>query len=159
LEDAVKVFAGKEGFGINYKQTETAPEKNILLPYAERERAYANKMITGAIFKTEVDPTHPLAFGYKNLYHTLKLNNTNYNLLESGYNVVHINNNTKPIAGFAGNEAIKTLNQSLIFGEQPFGRGSIIYLSDNPVFRGFWENGKLFLSNAIFFVNNNAYTL
>jgi hypothetical protein len=159
LEDAVKVFAGKEGFGINYKQTETAPEKNILLPYAERERAYANKMITGAIFKTEVDPTHPLAFGYKNVYHTLKLNNTNYNLLESGYNVVHINNNTKPIAGFAGNEAIKTLSQSFIFGEQPFGRGSIIYLSDNPVFRGFWENGKLFLSNAIFFVNNNAYKL
>lgn len=159
LEDAVKVFAGKEGFGINYKQTETAPEKNTLLPYAERERADVNKMITGAIFKTEVDATHPLAFGYKNIYHTLKLDNTNYNLLDSGYNVVHINNNTKPIAGFAGNEAIKTIKQSLIFGVQPFGRGSIIYLTDNPIFRGFWENGKLFLANAIFFVNNNAFTL
>jgi len=98
IEGAVRMFAGKEGFGINYKEAETTRQNNSLLPYAERERAYADKMITGAIFKTEVDHTHPLAFGYKNVYHTLKLDNTNYNLLDSGYNVVHINNNTKPIA-------------------------------------------------------------
>jgi hypothetical protein len=159
LEGAVRSFAGKEGFGINYKETENTNTNNTLLPYAERERAYADQMITGAIFKTDVDATHPLAFGYIDVYHTLKLDNTNYTLLNSGYNVAHINNSTKPIAGFAGNEAVKNLSQTLIFGEQPMGRGSLIYLTDNPVFRGFWENGKLFLANAIFFVNNNAFTL
>lgn len=159
LEDAVRSFAGKEGFGINYKETEASNNNNAPLPYAERERAYANQMITGAIFKTDVDATHPLAFGYTDVYHTLKLDNTNYAQLNSGYNVAYINNSTKPISGFAGNAAIKNLNQTLIFGEQPMGRGSVIYLTDNPVFRGFWENGKLFLANAIFFVNNNAFTL
>ena len=159
LEGAVRFFAGKEGFGINYKETENTNTNNTLLPYAERERAYADQMITGAIFKTDVDATHPLAFGYTDVYHTLKLDNTNYTMLNSGYNVAHIQNNTTPIAGFAGSEAIKNLSESLIFGEQPMGRGSLIYLTDNPVFRGFWENGKLFLANAIFFVNNNAFTL
>lgn len=159
IEGAVRVFAGKEGFGIKYKENETEQERNSLLPYAERERSYVNKTITGAIFKTEVDHTHPLAFGYNNVYHTLKLDSTNYSFLNSGYNVVRIQNNTKPVAGFAGNEAVKNLNQTLIFGEQPFGRGSVIYLTDNPAFRGFWENGKLFLANALFFVNNNAFTL
>ena len=159
LEGAVRFFAGKEGFGINYQETENTNTNNTLLPYAERERAYADQMITGAIFKTDVDATHPLAFGYTDVYHTLKLDNTNYTMLNSGYNVAHIQNNTTPIAGFAGSEAIKNLSESLIFGEQPMGRGSLIYLTDNPVFRGFWENGKLFLANAIFFVNNNAFTL
>lgn len=159
LESAVRFFAGKEGFGINYKEAESTNNNKTLLPYAERERSYSNQMITGAIFKTEVDATHPLAFGYTDVYHTLKLDNTNYALLNSGYNVAHIQNNTTPIAGFAGSEAIKNLSESLIFGEYPMGRGSLIYLTDNPVFRGFWENGKLFLANSIFFVNNNAFTL
>jgi hypothetical protein len=39
------------------------------------------------------------------------------------------------------------------------GSGSFIYMVDNPLFRGFWENGKLFLVNSIFFVNSNAFEL
>jgi hypothetical protein len=38
-------------------------------------------------------------------------------------------------------------------GVQPMGRGSIVYFSDNPIFRSFWENGKLLLANAVFLVN------
>jgi len=26
----------------------------------------------------------------------------------------------------------------------------VVYMADNPLFRGFWENGKLFFANAIF---------
>ncbi|MEB2778990.1 hypothetical protein U3A58_01195 [Algoriphagus sp. C2-6-M1] len=32
------------------------------------------------------------------------------------------------------------------------GRGEIVYFVDDPIFRGFWEAGKLVLSNAIFMV-------
>ncbi|MFT6871926.1 MAG: hypothetical protein ACJAVN_000931, partial [Roseivirga sp.] len=32
------------------------------------------------------------------------------------------------------------------------GRGSMIYFADNPLFRAFWENGKMFVANAIFMV-------
>jgi hypothetical protein len=42
----------------------------------------------------------------------------------------------------------------LIFGVEKAGAGSVIYMVDNPLFRGFWENGKLFFANAVFFVNN-----
>jgi len=30
------------------------------------------------------------------------------------------------------------------------GGGSVVYLSDNPLFRNFWENGKLLFTNAVF---------
>jgi hypothetical protein len=63
------------------------------------------------------------------------------------------------MSGFAGSEAMKKLSNTLIFGEDKMGRGSIIYMVDNTMFRSFWENGKLFLVNAIFFVNNNAFEL
>jgi len=31
------------------------------------------------------------------------------------------------------------------------GRGRVIYMIDDPLFRGFWYNGRLLLSNAVFF--------
>jgi hypothetical protein len=34
---------------------------------------------------------------------------------------------------------------------QDMGRGTVIYLTDNLLFRSFWENGKLMLCNAVFF--------
>lgn len=159
IDGAMQTFTNDDSFGLQYKTKEESEKKPNLTAYTNQARAYSNQMITGAIFKTKIDATHPLAFGYGNQYFTLKLGNTNYKLLESGYNVAYIDSDTKPFSGFAGSEAIKNLNQTLIFGEQPYGSGSLIYLSDNPMFRSFWENGKLFLINAIFFVNNNSFTL
>jgi len=116
-------------------------------------------MITGAIFKTKVDTTHPMAFGYDDTYFSLKIGSSTYSLLDRGYNVAHIGDTPKKVSGFAGSEAMKQLPNSLVFGEERMGSGSIIYFVDNVMFRSFWENGKQFLVNAIFFVNNNAFEL
>ncbi len=162
IDRALSTFADKEGFSLKrFKADENDDEdddKN-LIPYADRQREYAKQMITGAIFKTKVDNTHPMAFGYSDAYFSLKLGSSSYSLLESGYNVAHIGNNPTKISGFAGSEAMKKLNNTLVFGEERLGSGSIIYMADNTLFRSFWENGKLFLVNAIFFVNNNAFEL
>jgi len=34
------------------------------------------------------------------------------------------------------------------------GRGEVVYLLDDPLFRGFWYNGELVFSNALFLVGN-----
>jgi hypothetical protein len=80
-------------------------------------------------------------------------------LLEKGYNVAYLDENAKPVSGFAGSEAQKMQASSLIIGEERMGQGSVIYLVDNPLFRGFWENGKLFFTNALFITNNNKFRL
>ncbi len=49
-----------------------------------------------------------------------------------------------------GTRANRQLDESFVFGSQPMGRGSVVYFSDNPLFRGFWENGKLMFDNAVF---------
>jgi len=107
--------------------------------------------ITGAIFRARVDPTHPLAFGYGDSYYSLKLGNARYEYLDGG-TVVYLEEATSPVAGFAGSEALKNRQHTLIFGQESHGSGHVTYLADNPLFRGFWENGKLFFANALFMV-------
>jgi len=41
-----------------------------------------------------------------------------------------------------------------VFGVEDKGQGSITYLVDNPLFRTFWENGKMLFANAVFMVGN-----
>jgi hypothetical protein len=54
------------------------------------------------------------------------------------------------VTGFAGYKVKNKLKDGMLFGVQDMGGGSVVYLSDNPLFRNFWENGKLLFSNAVF---------
>ncbi|GAA4319844.1 M14 family metallopeptidase [Pontixanthobacter gangjinensis] len=156
---AVSNFTEKEGFGIMENKTiekDSLASKPNLVPYAQRERESIKDLITGSIIRTKLDNTHPLAFGYPDKYFSLKLSGDSYSLLEDGYNVSYLEE-PEIVSGFAGSEAVKKLNNSLVFGEVPLGSGSVIYMVDNPLFRAFWQNGKLFFANAIFFTNNTGY--
>ena len=71
---------------------------------------------------------------------------------------IHIRNLTflldekaSPISGFIGHLAKENQKKSLLFGYENFGYGKVIYFVDNPLFRGFWYNGKQIFSNALFF--------
>ena len=51
-----------------------------------------------------------------------------------------------------GSKLKDKLKDGLLFGVQDMGQGYVIYLADDPLFRSFWENGKLLFSNAVFMV-------
>mgnify|MGYP003386434357 FL=1 len=127
-----------------------------MIPYAERERKSIADLITGSIFKAIIDNTHPLGFGYQNSYFSLKLSGTSYDYLDEGVNVGYFDENTKNVSGYAGSKAVQNVPKSLFLGEESMGKGSIVYMVDNPLFRSFWENGKLFMANAVFFLNSNT---
>lgn len=149
---SIKSIDGEKGFGIQLRKQEKDSSAVKPQPFELTQRDKMKDAITGAIFKTKVDPTHPLAYGYNDTYFTLKLGNDTFEYLEEG-NVAYIEGETKPVAGFAGSKAQKNIGKSLIFGSESHGDGQVIYMVDNPLFRGFWENGKLFFSNALFMVN------
>jgi len=153
---ANRIFANKKGFGLKTKSSNDKKDKDEkdspIIRYEELERDRIKGSITGAIFKTNIDNSHPLGFGYGDSYFTLKQGARSYKYLKNGYNVVRLENNTA-FSGFTGSKAVNNLTKSLIFGEENIGRGSIIYMVDNPLFRAFWDNGKLFFANAIFYTN------
>ena len=155
IGNALMPFANKKEFSLKEKKTNEEKISVDLTPYADRERKNVTKLITGSIFKSLLDPTHPLAFGYGKAYFSLKLGSTSFEYLKKGNNVAYFDETTKTVSGFAGSTAVKKVPKSLLFGEEKLGNGSIIYMVDNPLFRSFWENGKLFVANAVFLLNSD----
>lgn len=160
MGNALNSFKDKDGFGIKEylddkkKKDDKPTTESLLKPYESLEREGLKSSIFGAIFKIRLDNTHPLAYGYGTEYYSLKTDEMRLSFLENGSNVGVIRGKAKPVTGFAGSEALDNLDDSLVFGVEPKGRGQVIYMVDNPLFRGFWENGKLLFSNAVFMVGN-----
>ena len=92
-----------------------------------------------------------MAFGFPNYYYSLKLDANTYGFLENGWNVGTIKKNNY-VTGFAGVRTKQQLQDGTLIGVEEIGRGTVVYLADNPLFRSFWENGKLLFSNAVFLV-------
>ena len=124
----------------------------LLHRYNDRQRDEVMNSVPGAIYKVELDNTHPLAFGYPDHYYTLKQDDNVYEFIrEEGWNVGVIRKDNY-VSGFTGNKAKERLKDGLIFGVQDMGRGEVVYMADDPLFRSFWENGKLLFCNAVFLV-------
>ncbi|WP_256011017.1 M14 metallopeptidase family protein [Desertivirga xinjiangensis] len=154
MQNAISSLAGKRGFSIRLKEDKNLQDDQALksiTPYAQREREAVKSNIPGAIYKVDLDNTHPLAFGYPKFYYTIKLDDKIYQLLNGGWNVGVLKDDAY-VSGFAGAKTREKLVNGLLFGVQEIGKGSVVYLAENPLFRGFWENGKLLFSNAIFMV-------
>lgn len=150
---AIDGIDGDKGFGIKKKETDEEKTNNQPQPHSNGQRERIKNAITGAIFKAKVDNTHPLAYGYGSDYFTLKLGNASYDYLNSGNAAYLVGENPKQVSGFAGSEALKKIGNTLVYGVENVGQGQVVYMVDNPLFRGFWENGKLFFANALFMVD------
>jgi hypothetical protein len=155
LENAVSLLADKKEFGLKKKEDKKDDKKDKtpeVKVYANRERDAISTGIPGAIFKLNLDNTHPLGFGLPNYYYTLKMNDDIYDMLgEDGWNVGTLKKDAY-VSGFAGAQSKQRIANGMLLGVQSMGRGSVVFMADDPLFRSFWENGKLLFSNAVFMV-------
>jgi len=163
IDRALNTFADKDGFSLKKytddkekkaagEKTDEEKEATALTAYADRQERFTSSRLPGAIFKLKIDNTHPMAFAYPDYYFTIKNNSRRYAYLPNGWNVGIIEGAASHISGVAGAKAKEKLYKSLIFGVENYGGGTIIYMADNPLFRAFWENGKMFVANALFMV-------
>jgi hypothetical protein len=152
LGNAVAQLDGKKGFEIKKKEVDSTKIKPSAKQYSDRNRSAIESYVPGAIYKINLDNTHPLGFGYPNYYYTLKANDDIYKLMDDGnWNVGTVKKDGY-VAGFVGDKSKNRIKEGLLLGVQSMGRGSVIYLVDDPLFRSFWENGKLLFANAVFMV-------
>ncbi|MBX2961404.1 MAG: zinc carboxypeptidase [Cyclobacteriaceae bacterium] len=163
IANALNAFADKDGFALKKYATEEAKKeaekiekeqqaKDVLASYESAERRYISELISGAIYNVTLDKTHPLAFGLGDSYYTLKTNEMYFDYLKGAWNVGVIKGKAKPLQGFAGHKINKKLDNSFVFGVEDKGRGQIVYFVDDPLFRNFWESGKMLFANAVFMV-------
>lgn len=153
FEDAIAGVAGKKPFEIKLK--EVKKEETVV----NNSKIYGNKhlddlseAIPGAIFRVDLDNTHPLSAGLGKYYYALKTDNKIYELLNKDWNIGVLKSGSY-LAGIAGKSVLKKLDNGLLFGVQPEGKGTIVYLASDVIFRSFWESGKQMLVNAVFLVN------
>ena len=158
LESAVAQLSKQEWSALkskNYTEEDSIKNKDpyeLLMNFADRERVGLAGVTPGSIFKIAVDNSHPLMFGYPDYYHTLKMDAAVYEFIkEGGWNVGSLKKENQ-VAGFVGYKLNPKLKDGLLFGVQELGGGTVTFLTDNVLFRNFWENGKLMFCNAVFMV-------
>jgi hypothetical protein len=143
---------GEDGDKKDEDKDKRGDEYAALHRYGDRQREEAASSVPGSIYKVELDTTHPLAFGYPDHYYTLKEDDKVYEFLKDGGWNVGIVRKDGYVSGFTGTRAKERIKDGLVFGVQGMGRGTIVYMVDDPLFRSFWENGKLLFCNAVFLV-------
>jgi len=153
MDGALSTLAGQDGFSLKSKETET-PADSLelrLKKYGDQRRSYASQSVAGSIYQVQLDNTHPLAFGYPEIYYSLKRSSRAYEFLKDGWNV-GVTRKNGYVSGFVGHKTRERLQDTLVLGVQNIGRGAVVYFVDDPIFRGFWHNGYLLLGNAVFLV-------
>jgi len=150
MENAVSIMANDWGLKSKENKPDTKLDSTVK-KYGDRDKESLGNSIPGAIYKIDLDNTHPLGFGYPDFYYTLKQDNILYEMMKDGWNVGTIKKDNY-VTGVAGTKVKAKLKDGMLFGVQNVGSGSVIYLTEDPLFRNFWENGKLLFANAVFLV-------
>jgi len=154
---ATGFFTGRDGFSLKDAPREETPDSTARAEamertYEDRERASTPDRNPGAVFRVRVDSSHPLGFGFGASSFVLRLSSSGpLPMTGSGDWNVGIVEKGARVSGHVGFEAEQKIEETLAFGVQGMGRGSVVYLVDNPLFRAFWHAGGLLMANAVFF--------
>ena len=163
IAGALDNFIGKEGFDLAQYATdeekEAAKKEREAKKLAAREDSYQDQerhgisnSIPGAIIKNNIDVTHPLAYGLGDTYHSLKTSGKHISLLKNAWNVITVPKEFESY-GFIGKNLRPKISGTVSFAVEDKGRGNLVYMVDNPLYRGFWDSGVLLFSNALFLVH------
>jgi hypothetical protein len=124
------------------------------ISYAEQPKYRGAQVIGGAIFNMEIDPTHPLAYGYDQS--TLAVFKSGTIFLEPAK---RLSSNpfkyTKDplLSGYVSKENLKQISGSPAVSIASFGEGKVIAFTDDHNFRAFWYGTNRLFINSIFFGN------
>lgn len=150
FDGGVKAFADKDGFELKAKEEAKKDTTNLPKPYLARERDGISDQLPGAVVKAKVDATNPLAYGLGNQYFSLKVTADTYEMSDKLSAAVYLDDQYQSY-GFIGSRVKPRLKKTPIAAIQRMGQGHVVYFVDNPLFRSFWQEGKVLFSNALFF--------
>ncbi|MEM0995343.1 MAG: hypothetical protein AAGI49_20085 [Bacteroidota bacterium] len=121
------------------------------LTYEDRRDYYGKKYIPGSALLSQIDVTHPLAFGVKSEAYSLKFGNEalmpTANLQTVGH--YHKNKDELLVAGYASEENLAHLAGNTFAATQNLGEGKVVYLLDNTQYRMFWLGTARMMQNAV----------
>lgn len=124
------------------------------LDYTRQEDVEGSKRINGAIFVSDLDISHPIAFGVNSRKLFINKNGSTLLLPSPNKYATVAQYAAKPlINGYSSKiNTAKVANSAAIIATG-IGNGEVILFADDPTYRGYWlGTARLFL-NAVFFGN------
>lgn len=123
------------------------------LPFDRRSREKALQLISGAIFNTQIDRTHPLMFGFtKDRLPVFRDHETMLKASDDPYcNPAIYDGEELHMAGYCSDENLEKFADSASVVVLPVGRGRVVLMAENPNFRAFWHGTSRMFLNSVFF--------
>jgi hypothetical protein len=122
------------------------------LSYQDKEKLSARKRIAGAIFATELDTSHPLAFGYSDK--RLPVFRNSILIMDTGQQpfIALAKYKAEPLlSGYTDKNLVNRLAHNAAIVAHNYGDGRIIASADVLAFRGYWLGSAKLLANSLFF--------
>ncbi|MEL6251943.1 MAG: M14 family metallopeptidase [Bacteroidota bacterium] len=148
LSSALAAYREKEAKE-EAKEVAAAEPESKLNRYEDQVKEYVTESAPGSVYEVSLDDSHPLAFGLGSKIHLIKQSSSIYPYMNDGWNVGAYKSATA-VSGFTGAKLEEKIANTLAFGSESLGRGTIVYFPEDPNFRSFWHVGKLLLGNAVF---------
>ncbi|SEG21550.1 M14 metallopeptidase family protein [Algoriphagus boritolerans] len=148
---ALQFLAQNEIGNFTFRTVDNA-EKGIQKSYADFENATGAKGTFGAIFKANLDITHPIGYGYseKEIY-TFRNDNFFMEVSPNPYANPLVYTENPLASGYLHPSNLPGIQNGSVIRISGVGRGRIVGFADNPNFRAFWFGTNKLYMNSIFF--------
>ncbi|MBR9997769.1 MAG: zinc carboxypeptidase [Cyclobacteriaceae bacterium] len=134
---------------IEFRQTaqDTLEQKR----YADLERNTGAQAIGGSIFRTRIDLSHPLCYGYPDDELCIFKNEKYFfERSKNPYNIPVLFDNEPLVSGYVSAKNYENIKNSSAVTISAIGLGRTICFSDNPLFRNYWFGTNRLFLNAVF---------
>jgi len=122
--------------------------------FSDREKFYGAQQTGGAIFKSNIDRSHPVNYGIEsNTLPLFRNSNVYMSKSEQSFNNPITYSSNPLMSGYISEENISLLKNSVPFKVIKSGKGKIMLMTDNTNFRAFWFGTNRILLNMLFHSN------
>lgn len=141
------------------KESKEAAEKRQRTDYARFEDDSAKTLVSGAIFTTDADITHPLAYGiadrelavFKDRAETLPVT-------ENPYATVLRFTDKPLVSGYVSSERLGEIAGSGALLADRVGSGLLVRAAFDPLFRGYWRGTERLMVNSLYLAQAVRHT-
>ncbi|MFO8098095.1 MAG: M14 family zinc carboxypeptidase [Salinibacter sp.] len=119
--------------------------------YADLSEAYGAQGIGGSIFETNVDNTHPVAYGYDETVPVFRVGTGFYDPSDEPGASVGTYDETPRLSGYLSDDQEEVAAGAASIEAHEVGSGQIVLFMDNPNFRAFWYGTNGLFLNAVYF--------
>ncbi len=155
LADALHEEEGDEGEENADGAAEAADEDAPLrFDYAEKTIRDAEDVVAGAVYESDLDVTHPLAFGHRDRrVATMRAIPDTLKRPKDPVASVAVYTDAPLLSGYSSEKRLDEISGTPMLTANRLGGGTVVLFADDPAFRATFPGSEKLFMNAIFFAS------